>query len=130
MAEEDRIKIAKQKVQAYCVATYPGTQIHITGVAPLDPTQAWPRQDDPEKGIIDGVPTPDQMWRVYVDVNEDERSGTIEADIACWYAGTKLAGLDSPPFEIVGPDRLFTEEERISVERVKVTHPWKLGEQL
>ena len=125
MTEEDRIKIAKQKVQASCEALYPGMHIHITGVAPLDPTQAWPRHDDPDKGIVDGAPTPDQIWRVFVDVYNDERSGTIEADVACWYAGTEKAGLDRPPIEIAGLlDRFFTKEEMISIERTKVTHPW------
>jgi hypothetical protein len=104
--------------------TYPGTQIHITGVALLDPALAWPRQDNPDKGIIDGVPTPNEMWRVFVDVNEDRRSGTIEADVACWYAGTLIAGLDRLPPEIVGINRVFTEEEKISIESTKITHPW------
>src|SRR5258708_13612263 len=91
MTEEDRIKIAKQKVQGSCEALYPGMHIHITGVAPLDPAQAWSRQDDPVKGIVDGVPTPDQMWRVFVDVYNDERIGTLERDFACRYAGTEKA---------------------------------------
>jgi len=86
--EEDRIKIAKQKAQAYCEALDPGMYIHITGVAPLDPAQAWPRLDDPDNGRIDGVPTPNEMWRVFVDVYDNERSGTVEADVACWHAGS------------------------------------------
>ena len=121
MTEEDRIKIAKQKVREYCEALYPGTQHYITGVAPLDSTEVWPRQDDPYKGFVDGVPTPNEIWRVFVDVNAGERSGSVEADVACWYAGTKIANLDRLPAEIVGTG-VFTKEEKISVERTKVTH--------
>ena len=94
MIEEDRIKIAKQKAQAYCEALDPGMYIHITGVAPLDPAQAWPRLDDPDNGRIDGVPTPNEMWRVFVDVYDNERSGTVEADVACWHAGS--GGVPTP----------------------------------
>ena len=125
MTEEDRITIAKQKVQTYCEALYPAMHLHITGVAPLDPTKAWPRLDDPENGSIDGVPTPNEMWRVFVDVFDNDRSGTVEAGVACWHAGTEVAGLDRLPLEISRKlDRVFTKEEKISIERAKVTRPW------
>jgi hypothetical protein len=65
------------------------------------------------------------MWRVCVDVDNHECSGTIEADVASWYAGIEKAGLDRLPIEITGLlDRVFTKEEMISIERTKVTHPW------
>jgi hypothetical protein len=129
LAENERITIVKQKARERCEAEYPGAQIHITGVAELDPEQSWPRQDDPINGIISGVPTPNQMWCVFVDVNQGERSGTINAIVVCWYAGTKHANLEKFPAEIV-KDGIFAKEETISVERIDVVHPWYFGEQL
>jgi len=129
MTEDERITIVKQKARERCEAEYQGAQIHITGVKELDPAQSWLRQDDPTNGIIDGVPTPNQMWQVFVDINQGERSGTMNAIAVCWYAGTKHANLEKLPAEIV-KDGIFAKEETISVERIEVVHPWQFGEQV